>query len=660
MMNRLIGPPTRRRRAPFFRHLLVVLLITKPLLAQSHAQLTSEIDRLKKLSFEELLETPVMLVSGREERISQSPSAIQVITGEDIHRSGASSLPEALQLAPNLQVAQVNSHDWAISARGFNNTLANKLLVMVDGRTIYTPLFAGVFWQEQNVVLEDIDRIEVVSGPGATLWGANAVNGVINIVTKSADKTQGTLISGRGGTLLNEFGTVRYGDKIGENLFFRLYGTGFGRDGTRRRDGSAGTDDWFAGQGGFRMDWYPSGDQKRALMLEGNGYGGEVNTGQPNTTGINGQNILSRWTQTLHEGSDLLVQAYWDRTHRLVENSYEDDLNTFDFLFHHGLTIGDRQHLLWGGGYRLMEDRIDNLNPAAFSFVPADRSLQLFSGFIQDEITLVEDLLKLTLGTKLEHNDFSGFEFQPSARMAWTPSANQIVWGAISRAVRSPSRVDRDLMVPLLRVDGNSGTLISNGDFESEDLLAVELGYRLRPHPKLALALATYYNFYEDLRSIDQVAPGTLKVDNHFKGETWGVELAGDFEAAAWWRLRAGYNYFHKHLWATMPAAVPGVREGNDPAHVFKLQSVMDFRGFFKGQDGFQFDVAGRYYDTLSNPHVPAYISCDARLAWTWKDWLELSVIGQNLLDDQHPEFGAVATRLEIPRSVYGKITLKF
>lgn len=635
-------------------------MIADPLEAQTSNPRTNEIHRLKKLSFEELLETPVSLVSGREERISESPSAIQVVTSEDIRRSSASSLPEALRLASNLHVGQVNAHDWAISARGFNNTLANKFLVMIDGRTIYTPLFAGVFWQEQNVMLEDIDRIEVISGPGATLWGANAVNGVINIVTKNSKDTQGTLVSGGAGSLLNGFGSVRYGGQIGTNIFYRVYGMGFDRDESLRRDGSGALDDWYFGQGGFRTDWFPGGPASRMFTMEGNFYSGRLNTDAPNTTSVNGQNVLGRWKQELSEGSDITVHAYWDRTHRRVKSSYHDNLDTLDLAFQHSLPLGERHQILWGGGYRVMMNRINNNNPPAFSFIPADRDLQLVSGFVQDEIGLVPDVLQLTVGSKIEHNDFTGFELQPSGRLAWTVSNNQLLWAAVSRAVRSPSRVDRDLTVPALNVDGNRGRLISNTDFGAEELLAFELGYRVRPLERLAVSLATYYNLYDDLRSIDQVGAGTLQIDNHFKGETWGIELAGDFRATDWWRLRAGYDYFHKRLWPTTASAVPGVREGNDPEHVVKLHSIMDFRGFFAGKDSFQLDVSARYNDALPNPDVPEYLSCDVRFAWTWKEQLEISIVGQNLFDNQHPEFGPLATRLEIPRSVYGKITVRF
>jgi iron complex outermembrane receptor protein len=660
MINCLSGPSAWRWRLALSGFVLLPVVISNPLLAQTNAQRTSEIATLKKLSFEELLDTPVTLVSGREEKLSESPSAIQVVTGEDIRRSASSSLAEALRLAPNLHVAQVNSHDWAVSARGFNATSANKLLVMIDGRTIYTPLYAGVFWQEQNVMLEDIDRIEVISGPGATLWGANAVNGVINIVTKSAKDTQGTLLSGGAGSLLNGFGSLRYGDKIGENLFFRIYGMGFDRDVTLRPNGRGATDDWVMGQGGFRLDWLPANRTNRVFTLEGNGYSGAINQSAPSLTTVNGQNILGRWTQSLYEGSDISVQAYWDRTHRHVQNSYEENLNTFDLTFQHSLPMGGRQSLLWGGGYRLNADRIDNNNPAALSFIPPNRDLQLFSAFIQDEITLVPDRLRITLGTKVEHNDYSGFEVQPSGRLAWTISDNQVLWGAVSRAVRSPSRIDADLTAPYVVVAGNSGRLDLNHDFDSEKLLAFEVGYRVRPHEKLAMSVATYFNSYDDLRSVNQIATNVVILDNHFKGETWGVELAGDFKAADWWRLRAGYDYFHKHLSPTHPDAAPTVREGNDPQHVFKLQSIMDFRGFIKDQDRFQLDVSGRYIDALSNPSVPSYISCDVRLAWAWKERLEISIAGQNLLDNQHPEFGSLATRQEIPRSVYGKVTWRF
>jgi iron complex outermembrane recepter protein len=600
---------------------------------------------LKRLSLEDLVNQDVTVVSRRPEKLSTSPSAVQVITGEDIHRSGATSLPEALRLAPNLEVAQVNSHDWAISARGFNNTLANKLLVMIDGRTVYTPLDAGVFWDAQNVLLEDVDRIEVVSGPGGTLWGANAVNGVINIVTKSAKETQGLLVEGGGGSLLQDFGAIRYGGGNGTNLFYRVYAQRSDRNDTVFPNGNDATDSWDMSQGGFRMDWYPS--DQNSLTVQGDAYSGSE-AGTAGNTFLDGQNVLGRWSHTISDTSDLTVQAYFDRTWRQIPNSIAEDLKTYDLDVQHRFALGDRQSVTWGGGYRLMEDQVQNA--AALAFIPPHRNMQLFSAFVQDEITLVPDRLQLTIGTKLEHNDFSGFEVQPSARLAWTPDDWQTFWGAVSRAVRSPSRIDSDIRLPgtqPFQLEGDT-------DFDAETVLAYEAGYRVRPIDRVSLSLATYYNDYDFLRSLNQISPTNFVIGNGFRGQTWGVELSGTYQATDWWRLRGGYTYLNKVLWADRPNVTPSVREGNDPENQVLIQSILDLPAHF------QFDVVGRYVDTLENPHVPSYVSFDARLAWWYKGKVEISLVGQNLWDNQHPEFGAMATRQEIPRSVFGKVAWWF
>ncbi|HWD94188.1 MAG TPA: TonB-dependent receptor [Verrucomicrobiae bacterium] len=620
--------------------LATLLLVTAVF---STAAATNEVTtpaELKRLSLEDLENQDVTVVSRRPEKLSESPSAVQVITGEDIHRSGATSLPEALRLAPNLEVAQVNSHDWAISARGFNNTLANKLLVMIDGRTVYTPLDAGVFWDVQNVLLEDVDRIEVVSGPGGTLWGANAVNGVINIVTKSARDTQGLLLEGGGGSLLQDSGAVRYGGGNGTNLFYRVYAQRFDRNDTVFPNGNDATDSWDMSQGGFRMDWYPS--DANTLTVQGDAYSGSE-AGLAGDTFVDGQNVLSRWSHTISENSDLTVQAYFDRTWREVPDSFAEDLKTSDLDVQHRFALGERQSVTWGGGYRLMEDRVQNT--PALAFIPADRNMQLFSAFVQDQITFVPDRLQLTVGSKLEHNDFSGFEFQPSARLAWTPDDRQTFWGAVSRAVRSPSRIDSDFRVP----GTGPSQLIGDSDFDSETVLTYEAGYRVRPIDRLSLSVASYYNDYAHLRSLDQISPTNFVIGNGFHGQTWGIDLSGTWQATAWWRLRGGYTYLNKLLWANRPGVLSSVREGNDPENQVMLQSIMDLPAHF------QLDVVGRYVDTLQNPHVPNYVSFDARLAWWCKGNLEISLVGQNLCDNQHAEFGAAATRQEIPRSVFGK-----
>ena len=627
--------------------LLLAMFFTLPAWGQTASTNTETAALYKKMSLEQLMSIEVTSVSKHSEKLSGTASAIQVITHDDIQRSGVSSLPEALRLAPNLEVAQINSHDWAISTRGFNNTTANKLLVMIDGRAVYTPLYAGVFWDAQSVLLEDVDRIEVVSGPGGTLWGANAVNGVINVITKSARDTQGTYVSGGGGSLLQDFGAGRYGGSVSSNLFYRVYAQHSDRNNTLLGNGNDATNAWDMTQGGFRMDYYPS--EMNTLTLQGDAYAGSEDQPGNGDVTLDGQNILGRWTRTFSEESDFSLQAYSDRTWRDTHSTFAEDLKTYDFDFQHRFPLGERQSIVWGAGYRLMQD--DVRNSPALAFLPANRDLQLFSGFLQDEITLVPDRLKFAIGTKFEHNDFSGFEIQPSGRLTWTPDERQTVWAAVSRAVRSPSRIDTDFFVP-----ATPPYFLAGGtNFDSEKLIAYELGYRVRPSDRLSISLASYYNFYDQLRSLDVTSPGHFVLANHFRGEVWGFELSANYQAAAWWRLRAGYDYSHKYLTPTSASATPSVREGNDPDNQFSFQSVMDLPAHF------QIDVTARYVEKLPTPHVPGYFTFDARLAWQYKH-VELALVGQNLWADRHAEFNASSTApaQEIPRSVYGKVTWRF
>jgi iron complex outermembrane receptor protein len=632
--------------------ILVLLLAANWLPGQEIAALNSPTE-LKKLSIEDLMNLPVTTVSREPEPWFSSPSAVQVVTGEDIRRSGASSIPEALRLAPNLQVAQVNSSQWAISSRGFNNTLANKLLVMIDGRSVYTPLFAGVFWDVQDMMLEDLDRIEVVSGPGSTLWGANAVNGVINIISKNSKDTQGGLFTAGGGTFLEDFVSGRYGGQLATNLYFRVYGKYSDRGSTDLPNGNADTDAWRFGQGGFRTDWLPeNGD---TLTLEGNGYGGRFQQVSPGHTSVDGENLVGRWKHVLEEDSDLSAQAYWDRTWRNVPGTFTEELNTFDLDFQHRLPLGTRQSFIWGGGYRLMADRVGNSQ--AIAFIPPDRNMQLFSGFAQDEITIIEDRLRLTVGSKVEHNDFSGFEYEPSIRLAWTPTRKQTVWGAVSRAIRAPSRIDADAFAPAPPAAPGVTNLIP-GSFSSEQLLAYELGYRIQPTPKLSFSLATFFNSYNDIRSVESIPTGSnaLVIANGQQAQSWGVELAGNFEPVKDWRLRAGYTHFHKDVWSkgSRQDANHGTAEGDDPEHQVMLQSMLDLPYHLS------LDTDFRYVDVLPSPNVPSYVTFDVRVAWRPNRNLEISVVGQNLWSPDHAEFGPAATRHEIPRSVYGKVTWSF
>jgi iron complex outermembrane receptor protein len=620
--------------------------------AQNDTPLASEIGALKKVPFEELFNLEVTTVSRRPERLADAASAIQVISAEEIRRSGASSLPEALRLASNLQVAQIDSSRWAISARGFNSATANKLLVLIDGRSVYTPLFSGVFWDVQNVMLEDIDRIEVISGPGATLWGANAVNGVINVITKNARDTQGALVSGGAGSFLRGFGNARYGGKIGEDSFFRIYGMGFDRDNTRLRSGGEGDNDWFIGQGGFRADWLPQNGTR--ATFQGNFYGGEISQAAPGDVIVDGQNLIGRWAHPVARDSELALQLYWDRTRRRIPGSITEILNTYDLEFQHRLPLGERNRFIWGAGYRLMQDKVDNT--AAIAFLPSRRDLHLFSGFLQNEFAVLRDRLFLTAGSKFEHNDYSGFEFQPSLRLAWHPAVDQTIWAAVSRAVRSPSRIDTEVFAPstppfFLRGGGDR--------FDSETVVAYELGYRTELTSRLGISISTFFNDYDDLRSVEPIggAPGQTIILNRLSGETYGVELSATWQPLEQWRLRGGYTYFRKKIFFDGSLDVnDGRAEGNDPQHQFLVQSMINLPA------NVEFDSVLRYVDNLSQrgPRVPSYVSLDLRLGWRPTPAWEFAIVGQNLLDKRHPEFGAPATRQEIPRSVYGKVTWKF
>ncbi|HXC25641.1 MAG TPA: TonB-dependent receptor plug domain-containing protein, partial [Gemmatimonadaceae bacterium] len=572
-------------------------------------------------------------------------SAIQVITGEEIRRSGATTLPEALRLASNLFVAQSNAHDWAITARGFNgaplsnNTLADKLLVLIDGRTVYTPLFGGVFWDVQNVLLEDVDRIEVISGPGGALWGANAVNGVINVVTKSATESQGMYVAATGGSLVHDVGEIRYGGKAGSNLSYRVYGLRTDRNSTDLPAGNDANDAWDITQGGFRMDYAAS--EQNALTLQGDVYKG--NEGIPVATRLDGQNMLGRWTRTFSDQSDLQVQMYFDRTWRqLPSSTFRDHLQTYDADVQQRFPLGARNDMVVGAGYRVMQDNVHNSVPLSIN--PEQRTLQLFNGFIQDEVALVPGRWQLTLGTKFEHNDYSGAEWEPSVRMAWTPPGRQTVWGAVSRSVRSPSRFDVDISTPGIGGDST---------FDAEAVVAYELGYRVQPTDKVSLSIATFYNQYTDLRSINlnPVPPPPLIVANDQRGDSRGIELSGNLQVTEWWHLRGGYTYFTKQLRPTTATVVSGSAEfeGDDPNNQTLLQSIMDLPA------NLQCDVVARHVGTLPSPAVPAYTSADVRLGWHHRA-LELSVVGQNLLAPRHAEF----TSLEIPRSVYGKIAVRW
>jgi iron complex outermembrane recepter protein len=644
-----------RRRSCFRFHLFSVvlscILLVMPdfLPAQTLAGAMSP-SELKKLSVEELMSIEVTSVSRRSEKLYETASAIQVITQEDIRRFGATRLPEALRLATNLEVSQVDAGQWAISARGFNSTTGNKLLVLIDGRTVYSPLFAGMFWDIQDVLLEDVERIEVISGPGGTLWGANAVNGVINIITKRASDSRGFLVEGGGGKELRGFGSVRYGRAISSKTDLRIYGKYSERDGAVLTNGEDVDSDWNLGQGGFRLDSEPT--EADLLTLQGDYYQSKTFTAaiKDVVTETKGGNVLGRWSHTFSETSDLTLQFYYDRVHRATRGSFNDILNTYDVDFQHKFSPGERHDIVWGAGYRQVRD---NFESGTLTFVPQHLSLPTYSAFVQDEIALQKERMYLTVGSKVLHNYYTGVEFQPSARMTWKfPSRQQTLWAAISRAVRTPSRIDRDLSAP--------GILVINPDFQSEILLAYELGYRIRPHERLSVSLAVYYNDYDDIRSVEMVNPPEPRpviIANGQEGETYGAELTVDYQPTDWCRLRAGYTTLNVDIWAKPGSndTSAGAAEGADPGHYFTLRSSLDLPGNFKLFPAF------RYVSHLEKPmDVPAYSELDLRLAWQAKQALEFSIAGQNLLHDHHAEFGREATRKEIERTLYAKILWRF
>ena len=629
-----------------------LLLLSNLSFGQAQDSLLSS-HSLKKLSLEELMNIEVTSVSKRPEKLNEVASAIQVITQKDIRSSGAKTLAEALRLASNLQVAQVNSSQWAISSRGFNNVLANKLLVLIDGRTIYTPLYAGVFWDVQNLLLEDVDRIEVISGPGGTLWGANAVNGVINIITKSSSETKGLFAEAALGNNLPGLGSLRYGGKLGNDLSYRIYGTGFKMGSTLDTNGIKANDEWTMFKGGFRFDWDAS--QKDKLSMQVNIYGGKPNPDAVDTAVIaRGDNIVARWNHIISGKSDFQLQAYYDHTWRDFGNGFTEDLKTYDIDWQNRYQIGWRHELTYGLGFRMMEHKVTNLQ--LFAFLPERRTLYLYNAFIQDKITLVDDRLHLTIGSKIEHNSYTGFEYQPNARLTLAPQKNQTIWAAVSRAVRTPARIDRDFFLYLAP---NIPLIAGNDRFVSEKMVAYELGWRLQPLENISISLATFYNIYDNIRSAEPGPPPyniPITFGNGVKGGSYGIELSVTYQMTNWWNLRGGYTFLKKELSIKSDSKDlnGGTAESNDPENQFLLQSTMDLPGRL------ELGMVARYVSKLPKPAVPAYTGLDIRVGWKLNKWVELSGTGQDLLYKRRVAFiPSSPSSREIERSVYGKITIR-
>jgi iron complex outermembrane receptor protein len=615
---------------------------------------------LANLSFEELANIQITSVSKKEERLADAPASVFVITAEEIRRSGATSIPEALRLAPNLQVAQVSANGYAISARGFNgsnSSSSNKLLVMIDGRSVYTPLYSGVFWDVQDVMMEDIDRIEVISGPGSTLWGVNAVNGVINIITHSAKDTQGTLLVAGTGNRESKL-AFRYGGAAGDDGAYRVYGKHDDQKRTSTQSGSTVTDANDKSQVGFRIDW---GHANNKLNITGNAYSGSEEQPAPGSisiTGVNlplgtisvsGANLTTRWDSLLEGGSNLNFQIYYDHTERVLPPFFSETLDIIDMQFQHSLQSMGMHALVWGMNYRYGMDRVVNSTPF-LAFLPANVNQTWGSLFLQDEITLHEDL-KLTLGTRVEHNDYTGREFLPSARLAWKLTPAHMLWTAASRTVRSPSRLDRDVYIP-----GSPPFLLDGGaPVRSEVAKVYEIGYRGQPASTITYSITAFHTIYDDLRTQEIAPSGTYLVfGSEMEGSATGIEMWGTYQALSSWRLSAGYTALKEKLRlkpASNDFAAP-TATGNDPSNTWQLRSAWNVDA------DHEFNMTIRHVAALSKNNVPSYTALDANYTWTLRRNLELSITGKNLTGG-HVEYGSLATSSEISPSVFFKLVWK-
>jgi iron complex outermembrane receptor protein len=612
-----------RVRACARAHLLAAIIGIATLASHSRAQevAANKSTDFSNMSIEELMRVKLSL-SRTDEQFSRSAAAAYIITEDEIRRSGVTSLPEALRMAPGIEVARVDSHTWAVTARGFNDAFANKLLVMIDGRTIYTPLFSGVFWDAQDTVLEDIDHIEIIRGPGSTLWGANAVNGVINIVTKKASQTQGGLIAVGAGTEERGFGVVRYGGKITEEAHYRAYVKYFNRDDTALANGRDAGDSWDMLRGGFRADWTPgmdavTGSTHDVLTFQGDIYSGRIDglfttavlTPPPRAVTVRdvqkaeGGNLLGRWTHPFSDEANIQLQAYYDRTHRDVV-IFKEQRDTFDLDFQNRFRAGRRHDFVWGAGYRVTSD--DTAPTTTVTLRPDSRTLNLFSMFVQDEIGLIEEKLRLTVGSKLEHNDLTGWEVQPGARLLWTPATNHTAWASVTRAVRTPSRAEEDIQINSVVTTGVVGSFFGNRGMESEKLVAYELGYRVQPITKVSLDLATFFNDYDDLRTLEFGPPPPTSaaaqyVRNRMHGETYGAELAANWQVTDWWRLRGSYTWFKMQLHRDANSNNPANEdpENESPHHQFMIRSSFDL------PKNLELDCSWRYVDAILVPLPP-------------------------------------------------------
>lgn len=638
------------------------------------------LEYLKGLDIEDLLRTQVTSASKRPESLTDTATAVFVITAEDIKRTGARNIPEALRMVPGIQVSQLDANKWIISARGFGELFSNKLLVLMDGRSVYTPLFSGVFWDVQDTVMEDIDRIEVIRGPGATLWGANAVNGVINIITKSTSDTMGGLVSLTGGSYDPIVAAVRYGGEIGAIGGYRLYVKGADHNEFPMGDGEDGKDDWTMTQGGFRVDLEPERD--RRIRVQGDIQNGDEGVaysfpGLPGMENLStdfhtfAANLLTKWEGDFSNGNQVSLQAYWDYTEKdlLI---VDEKRTTFDLDFQYVWTASPFHDVVWGLGYRVSSDEIKSSQYTYFN--PEERTTELFSAFIQDEITLVDNRWWLTIGSKFEHNDYSGFELQPNMRMRWKTDDDQTFWVSVSRAVRTPARADHDMTIFTVATTDSTGNLVvntveGNRDFKAEELVAYEAGHRCRPFHRLSFDTAVFYNVYENLRSLEVGAPyfSSLSdslllapnyITNALSGKAYGLELLATMQAADWWKLSLGYSLLKMTFDADPAIRMTSKKfiQEDYPQHMVQVRSYMDV------WENVSLDSELYYMDQLGDEPVDAYVRFDLRLGWQINDNFDLSLNAENLTDSRHGEYSTIVNIVgtEVPRRFFAKLTWNF
>lgn len=687
-------------RATFL--LFLVLSLPRPVLAQDAPQAPPDqgaADAAAKSIFEldikqlaqvsvaapPSMSMPVTSVTKELSTVGRSAAAVFVITNEMIRRSGATCIPEALRMAPGLDVAQFNSNTWAISSRGFDGVNAKKLLVLIDGRSVYTPISSGVYWDVQDVVLEDVERIEVIRGPGGTLWGANAVNGVINIITKTSNDTQGAYVNVGGGTAERSFETARYGGTIGEDGCYRVYGKYFDRSPFFDPNQPA-NDGWNQGRVGFRTDWNLDQDKSNTLTVQGDHYVGisgltatETLTVPPYSVPTQGsvhntgENVLARYRHVTDEDTDWSVQMYFDNFLRDNSILNTERVRTFDTELQYRFPLTERQEITCGAGYRYVHYFCPSESPFTNSIQPPEGSIYTSNQFVQDEIALSPDQLAFILGCKLEQNSFTYFEYQPTARLLWTPDKTHTLWGAVSRAVRTPACTEEFLLATAPPAPGSTvfPQIIGNQALNAESLMAYEIGYRTQMTEQFSWDLATFYNVYDDLIGTVAAPPPINQNDpppphqvlripfaNSGSADSYGAELSTNWTVAEHWRLAANYTFLRM-----ITQGVPGQANtpGKNPCHQVGLRSSWDLS---KDVD---FDLTARYVDALTSLSVPSYITMDLRLAWRPEQYehLELAVVGQNLLQPHHYEFGPSTETngneaTEVPRGVYGTVTWRY